>query len=83
MTFVSVIIPAHEMNSIFESVLLHLQPTIQTYSDYEVIVVSDNCPQVVQYVAWHAYVSIRMSLHTTMNLFAIPVLLHDAPSALQ
>tara|TARA_B100002019_G_scaffold33411_2_gene27447 strand:+ start:2279 stop:3058 length:780 start_codon:yes stop_codon:yes gene_type:complete len=50
MTFVSVIIPAHEMNSIFESVLLHLQPTIQTYSDYEVIVVSDNCPQVVQYV---------------------------------
>ena len=50
MTFVSVIIPAHEMNSIFESVYCTFNPQSKPILIMKSLMFSDNCPQVVQYV---------------------------------
>ena len=50
MTFISLIIPAHQVNEWFEECLRLVHPSIQTYSDYEVIVISDNSTEVVDYV---------------------------------
>lgn len=50
MTFVSLIIPAHQVNDWFEECLRLVHPSIQSYSDYEVIVISDNSTEVVEYV---------------------------------